>query len=91
MVMFLAHIAFMLEVMGLSAGFVALFYANRLHSKLIKAAGILLVVFGTSGIVCTGYYSLTYFMHGHFEHAYDDGIPRDASGGKHYEGSPPGD
>jgi hypothetical protein len=70
MVMFTAHIAFILEILMLAAGLVALHYAKELQAKLIKTAGMLLIIFGISGILCTGYYAMKYFLMGHYEHAY---------------------
>lgn len=71
MAMFTAHIAFILEVLALAAGLIILHYACKLHAKLIKAAGILLVIFSISGILCTGYYAMKYFLMGHYEHTND--------------------
>ncbi|MBX7147083.1 MAG: hypothetical protein K1X44_07230 [Alphaproteobacteria bacterium] len=71
----MAHIAFIFEVLALAIGLAAIHYGKELHARLIKTAGILLVVFATSGILCTGYYAIKYFFMGHYKHAYDFNIP----------------
>ena len=53
MAMFTAHIAVILEIMAIAAGLVALHYAAQMRAKLIKMAGVLLVVFGIGGFICT--------------------------------------
>lgn len=83
MIMFTAHIAFTLALFAIAAGLVALHYATQLNAKLIKTAGLLLVIFGTSGILCSGYYALKYFSMGHYEHAYDFNITMEGNG-PHY-------
>ncbi len=70
MAMFTAHIAFILEIMALASGLVALHYADRLQAKLIRFAGIILLVFSVTGILCMGYYAMKYYIHGEYEHAY---------------------
>lgn len=72
MAMFTAHIAFILEIFALASGLIALHYADRLQAKLIRFAGIILLIFGTTGILCTGYYALKYFSQGAYEYAYED-------------------
>jgi len=69
--MFTFHIAYMLEVMAIAAGLVALHFAATLNAKLIKTAGILLIIFGVAGVICTGYFGIKYYLMGHFEHGYD--------------------
>jgi hypothetical protein len=71
MAMFTFHIAYILQIMSVAAGLVALHFSTQLSSKLIKSAGILLVVFGIAGVICTGYFGVKYYTHGHYEHAYD--------------------
>ncbi len=83
MAMFTAHIAFILEVIALAAGLIVLHYGRELQAKLIRAAGILLIIFATSGILCTGYYALKYFLMGHYRHAYDFNITMEGNG-PHY-------
>ena len=83
MAMFLAHIAAILEILAAAAGLVALHYATQHKAKLIKAAGILLVVFGIGGAACTWYYAGKYFFMGHFEHAYDFNMTMEGNG-PHY-------
>lgn len=75
MVMFTAHIAWILLIMAIAAGLVALHYGQQLNAKLIRWAGWLLVIFGIGGAACTGYYAIKYFAHGHYEHAYASGMP----------------
>lgn len=81
MVMFTAHIAWILLIMAIAAGLVALHYGQQLNAKLIRWAGWLLVIFGIGGAVCTGYYAVKYFAHGHYEHAYESGMPMGMMGG----------
>ncbi|MBY0354702.1 MAG: hypothetical protein K2Q12_03110 [Rickettsiales bacterium] len=83
MAMFAAHIAVILEIMAIAAGLVALHYAAQLRAKLLKAAGVLLVVFGIGGVICSGYYSVKYLTMGHFEHAYDFQMTMEGNG-PHY-------
>ena len=83
MAMFMMHIAMILAVLTGAAGLVALHYAHKLRAKLIKAAGILLVIFGFGSLVCTWYYAGKYFFMGHFEHAYDFNITMEGNG-PHY-------
>ena len=83
MAMFTAHIAVILEIMAIAAGLVALHYAAQMHAKLIKMAGVLLVVFGIGGFICTGYYSAKYLFMGHFEHANDFKMTMEGNG-PHY-------
>ena len=87
MAMYTAHIAIMLEIFGVAAGLVALHFADKNKAKLIKIAGILLILVGTSGLVCTVYYSAKYFFMGHFEHAYDFQMTVEGNG-PHYHCSP---
>ena len=83
MAMFTAHIAVILEIMAIATGLVALHYAAQLRAKLIKMAGVLLVVFGISGFICTGYYSAKYLFMGHFEHASEFNVTLEGKG-PHY-------
>jgi hypothetical protein len=83
MAMFTAHIAIILQVMAVAAGLVALHYAAKLRDRFIKAAGMLLVVFGVLGFICTTYYTIQYYFHGHFKHAYDFQITMEGPG-PHY-------
>jgi hypothetical protein len=83
MAMFTAHIAFILAVFAVAAGLIALHYAQKLKAKLINCAGMLLVVFGASGIFCAGYYAIQYLRMGHYKHAYDFNITLEGNG-PHY-------
>jgi len=74
MVMFVAHIAFILELIALASGLIALHYADRLKAKLIRLAGIILIVFGITGLACTSFYAIKYFLNGEYEHAYASSI-----------------
>lgn len=83
MAMFMMHIALIFEAMAAAAGLVALHYAAQHKAKLIKAAGVILVVFGVGSAACTWYYAGKYFFMGHFEHAYDFNITMEGTG-PHY-------
>jgi hypothetical protein len=83
MTMFTFHIAYILQVMAVAAGLVTLHYATKSRAKLIKTAGILLVVFGTGGVICTGYFGIKYYSMGHYEHAYDFNMTIEGNG-PHY-------
>lgn len=83
MAMFMAHIAVILEILTAAAGLVALHYAARHKAKLIKMAGILLLIFGFGSLVCTWYYAGKYFFMGHFEHAYEFNMTMEGNG-PHY-------
>lgn len=87
MVMFMAHIAVILEIMALAAGLITLHFAVKFHSKLIKTAGILLIVFGVGGYICTVYYAVQYFFMGHYEHSYGLNINMEGKG-PHINSSP---
>jgi hypothetical protein len=83
MAMFMMHITFIFEVIAAAAGLVALHYAAQHKAKLIKAAGIILVVFGIGSAACTWYYAAKYFFMGHYEHAYEFNITMEGKG-PHY-------
>lgn len=83
MAMFTFHIAVILQAMAIATGLVAMHYAHQLRAKLIKTAGVLLVVLGVGGILCSGYYAAKYFFMGHYEHAYDFNITMEGTG-PHY-------
>ena len=86
MAMYSAHIAFILEIMALAAGLVALHYAAALHSPKIRLAGLILVIGSTISLGCNLYYSGKYFFMGHFEHASEFNMTMEGSG-PHYHGS----
>ncbi len=69
--------------MAIAAGSIALHYATQMKAKLIKAAGIILVVAGIISLGCTWYYGAKYFFMGHFEHAYDFNMTIEGNG-PHY-------
>lgn len=83
MSMYAAHIAIILEILAIAAGLIALHYAGTIQSKLIRAAGIILVVFGVLSAICTFYYSVKYYLRGDFNHAYGMHMPM---GGMHMKG-----
>jgi hypothetical protein len=74
MAMFTAHIAFILEIMALAAGLIALHYADRMQAKLIRIAGMILVIFALTGIACTAYYAAKYYSQGAYEYAYTKAV-----------------
>ena len=83
MAMFMMHITLIFEAMAAAAGLVALHYASQHKAKLIKTAGMLLLVFGIGSAVCTWYFAAKYFFMGHYEHAYDFNITMEGNG-PHY-------
>lgn len=91
MSMFVAHIAVILEGMAVAAGLISLHYAQQLRAKLIKMASIVLLIFGVGGFVCTFYYASKYYLHGHYEHAYDFQMTMEGSGPQHHFSSSVGD
>jgi hypothetical protein len=83
MAMFMMHIAMILAVLAAAGGLIALHYAAQHKAKLVKAAGVLLVVFGIGSTACTVYYAAKYFFMGHYEHAYDFKMTMEGNG-PHY-------
>jgi uncharacterized membrane protein HdeD (DUF308 family) len=69
MAMFLASIAFLLEVFLIAAGLV-LISLSKEHRGLFSGAGWLLIIVGILGAICTFYYSMHYYNLGDFAHAY---------------------
>ncbi len=68
MAQFLADIAGMLEIFSIAAGLVLLHYASKQPAaKLLKAAGIVLVVGGIVVGVCTSMYWFQYRANGQFQ------------------------
>lgn len=84
MVIFMAHIAVILEILAAAAGLVALHYAAKLHAKFIKAAGVLLLVFGIGGFICTGYYAIKYYLKDHYENPYGLNMIIEGNGTHHH-------
>lgn len=70
MLMFTAHIAIMLEVLALATGLVALHYAAKENAKLIRFAGMILIVFGLGNMICTWVYAGKYYLQGGYEQPY---------------------
>jgi phosphatidylglycerophosphate synthase len=69
MVMFLGHIAMMLEFFAIATGLV-LVRLSKTDKGWSSLAGWVLVIFGILGVICTGYYMLQYFFQGDFAYAY---------------------
>lgn len=67
---FLGDIAFMLELVIVVAGIVTLYFAQKNASKLLRAAGWLLIIGGILGSTCTGYFYMKYYFNGDFDSAY---------------------
>jgi hypothetical protein len=66
--MFLTHIALMLEAMAMAGGLVALHFGRQLDAKLITAAGVLLLFFGISSVLCTSVFAVKYSKMGLYDH-----------------------
>ena len=91
MAMFTMHIAMILAVFAAAAGLVALHYAAQHKAKLIKVAGVMLVVIGIGSAACTWYFAAKYFFMGHYEHAYDFNITMEGKGPHYHCSSSVGD
>lgn len=63
---FAGDIAAMLEVALIGAGLVVLYYALKEGSKLMKTAGYIMIIGGTLGLLCTGYWWFRYHENGVF-------------------------
>lgn len=83
MAMYSAHIAFILEILALAAGLVALHYAGAMKSGKIRLAGLILVIGSAVSLGCNLYYSGKYFFMGHFEHASEFNVTLEGNG-PHY-------
>lgn len=83
MAMFIMHITLIFEALAVAAGLIALHYAAQSRAKLIKAAGVVLLVFGIGSAVCTWYFAAKYFFMGHYEHAYEFNMTMEGNG-PHY-------
>lgn len=70
MAMFLADIAFMLELALLVAGLYLFHSAKGNGSNLLRLAAFLAVIGSISGMACTGYYSMKYHFQGNFDSAF---------------------
>lgn len=71
MAQFLGDIAWMLELFAIAGGLTLLHTASiENRTKLLKAAGWLLIVGGLGTAVCTGYFWLSYHAQGHFDAAH---------------------
>lgn len=80
MAMYSAHIAFMLEILMLAAGLMALHYAGVMKSGKIRWAGLILVIGSVAGLGCNLYYSSKYFFMGHFEHTSEFNVTLEGTG-----------
>lgn len=69
MAQFLGDIAGVLELFAVVGGLVLLHFERKDSSKLLRAAGILLIVGGILAGACTMTYWLHYQATGQFEHA----------------------
>lgn len=68
MAQFLGDLAFMFELFGIAAGLVILHRsASEAKPALLRSAGALLVVGGSIGAACTGYYWFRYQQAGDFD------------------------
>ncbi len=68
--MFLSHIAFSLELLVLACGTCLLSFSFAKEERCInwvKKIGALIIVFSILGMVCTGYYTMKYWLQGAFE------------------------
>jgi hypothetical protein len=73
MILFLADIAFFLEVLVFVAGIYMLHHANHHDQgkpcRLLKSGGYFVLGASLLGMACTGYYSIKYFAQGAYHHA----------------------
>ena len=73
MILFLADIAFFLEVMVFAVGIYMIHHANHHDQgkpcRLLKSGGYFVLVASLLGMACTGYYSVKYFSQGAYHHA----------------------
>ena len=71
MAAFLGDIAFLIGILVTAGGLLVLHRASSdPKPKLLKVAGILLVVAGISTAICTSYFYLKYHFAGQLEHPY---------------------
>jgi len=69
MLMFVAEIAFLLELAVIAAGLYLLAKARKDSSNLVKLAGWILIVGGIGTALCTWYFSAKYAGQGAFDTA----------------------
>ncbi len=73
MILFLADIAFFLEVLVFAVGIYMLHHANHHDQgkpcRLLKSGGYFVLVSSLLGMACTGYYSVKYFAQGAYHQA----------------------
>jgi len=66
MLMFMATLVFLIELVLIASGLLALNAANKENSELVKWAGWILTFGGILAIICTTYFSLKYMGQGAF-------------------------
>jgi len=64
---FSADIAYMLEIALIGAGLIVLHSALKQKAKLLKASAGIMLIGGVSGLLCTGYWWLSYHKAGVFD------------------------
>lgn len=69
MTQFLGDIAGMLEIFAIAAGLVLLHKAGEQSAKLLKLAGVVLIVGGIGVGLCTSWYWFKYQAAGELDHA----------------------
>ena len=65
--MYVAHIAWSIELIIVAAGFVIFHLAVKEKSSLLKTAALILIIGGVLGLGCSAYYSFKYWQDGSFE------------------------
>jgi hypothetical protein len=65
--MYIAHLAWAVDLIVVAAGFVALHFATKQKSSHLKTAAWILTVGGAISLGCSLYYSFTYWQQGAFE------------------------
>ncbi len=66
MAQFLGDIAFMIEVLIVGLGLVALHFNKREGSSYLKWAGRLMITAGVLGMICTSFFYFKYMFSGEF-------------------------
>lgn len=69
MLMFVAEIAFLLELIVIAAGLVLLNKAKKESAGSLKLASWILILGGVGTVICTWYYSFKYGAQGAFDTA----------------------
>lgn len=68
--MFLADLAFTVELIAISLGFYFLFLAKKEKSKELKIGANILLIGATLAILCTSFYSVRNWWHGNYQMGY---------------------